>query len=73
MRIQILTGLAAIMLAIGPALPAGAFLQGDGKGKPERDCYVGMDGYSQEATNRKAWAPSKTDRRSVRLMNVPPR
>jgi hypothetical protein len=29
------------------AIDATAFLAGDGKGKADRDCYIGLDGYSQ--------------------------
>ena len=36
-----------VALALGLAGPAAAFLAGDGKGKPERDCYIGLDGYDE--------------------------
>jgi cysteine-rich repeat protein len=35
-------------MCLGLANGAAAFLAGDGKGKPDRDCYIGLDGYSQD-------------------------
>jgi len=38
-------------LAVASALvpsAAQAFIPGDGKGKPDRDCYIGLDGYDPE-------------------------
>jgi hypothetical protein len=35
-------------MCLGLAPGASAFLAGDGKGRPDRDCYIGLDGYSQE-------------------------
>ena len=43
-RMAALAALVCLVLAPG----AHAFLAGDGKGKPDRDCYIGLEGYSQE-------------------------
>jgi len=43
---RLLVSTLALGLLVAPV--ANAFLNGDGKGKPERDCYIGLDGYSQE-------------------------
>jgi hypothetical protein len=44
--IPLLVSTLALGLFLTPV--ANAFLAGDGKGKPDRDCYIGIDGYSQE-------------------------
>jgi len=41
------TALAAV-LAITIATPARAYIAGDGKGKPEYDCFIGLEGYSPD-------------------------
>jgi hypothetical protein len=40
--------LSALVLGLLITPVANAFLAGDGKGKPDRDCYIGLDGFSQE-------------------------
>jgi cysteine-rich repeat protein len=43
-----LIAMVATALVLGLVRPTPAFLAGDGKGKPDRDCYIGLDGYSSE-------------------------
>ena len=39
----------AVCFGFGVVTPdASAFIAGDGKGKAERDCYIGLDGYSED-------------------------
>jgi hypothetical protein len=46
MRMPMVLGI--VVVSVGLAQVSPAFIAGDGKGKPDRDCYIGLEGYSPE-------------------------